>query len=100
VKVEHKIGRRLRRQIGFVAKQKLTARRNARSTDGPGVGYFVIDPELAEISGDPGQVIAGLNLDIAVGVGTWVVLAGFDEAARNVPPSRSSTSTRAAGQPS
>src|SRR5215469_10493343 len=75
MQVEDEIGWRLWRQIGLVPEQELAAGEDSSATDRPGVRRFIVDAQLEQIGWNAGQMIARLDLNIAGGVGSGIVLA-------------------------
>ena len=79
--VQREIAGQRRRQIGLVAEQVGAARCDRRGTDGPLVRHLVVHAELDLMRRDAGQPVAGLNGDVAVGIGCRIVAGRLDEAA-------------------
>src|SRR5580692_1668170 len=73
MQVRRPIGRQLRILVRFVADKPLIADDVEVGAEFPWIGDLVIGAGLEAIARYPGQVVAGDDEDIAVGVGEWVV---------------------------
>src|SRR3984893_10061115 len=73
MQVHRPIGRQLRILVRFVADEPLTADDAEVGAELPWIGDLIIGARLEAKARYPGQVVAGDDEDIAVGVGEWIV---------------------------
>src|SRR5580700_5891501 len=73
MQVHGPVGRDPRVLIGFIADQPLTANDVEVGAEFPWIGDLVIGTGLEAIARYSGQVVAGDDKDIAIGVGEWIV---------------------------